>query len=279
MRLIDLYDRSLEILRRSGTGDAGVDAAVLFKHFLGVSRRDLFPDRDARLTWKQTRAIRKAVSERARSKPVAYIVGYKDFYRDRIAVGPGTLIPRADTEHLVYAAEAESRPFANVLEIGAGSGAVSIALARLFPGAQVTGFDIDVSAAEANASRLGVPNVRFSKLDIFSVPDGTVLPCRYDLIVSNPPYLSKEDMRNLPKEVKMYEPWSALFGGYDGLDFYRKISALAGGFLTPGGVLIFEVDYKWERVERIVGEAGLVFTGIKKDYNNLERVLIAKNNE
>ncbi len=276
MKLIDAYYRSVHALRRHGIDTPEYDAAVLIHHILGVPRHAFYSNRDRRICLREAYAIRRAVRQRSKHKPVAYITGYRDFYRDRIRVSPGTLIPRSDTEHLIYAVENLGRTFDNVLEVGTGTGAVSISLARVFPEAQITGFDIDIATAQENVRSLGITNVALSRTDIFSVPDGFEPERKYDLIVSNPPYLSDEDMAKLPDEVRLYEPRTALYGGADGLDFYRKIIALSGTLLADDGYVVFEVDYKWKEVLSLAEAGGFGFNKIERDYGQLERVLIIK---
>ena len=155
-------------------------------------------------------------------------------------VAPGVLIPRQDTEILCGEALSRLRPGMRVLDIGTGSGALAVSLARL-GGAQVTAVDVSdaaLSIARENARKNGV-DVRFVKSDCFEALAGE----RFDMIVSNPPYIDAQEMAELMPEVQR-EPELALFGGPDGLDFYRRIAAQAPAHLTCGGWLLFEIGWK-----------------------------------
>lgn len=163
---------------------------------------------------------RFATGARAR-EPLQYILGETEFMGLTFHVEPGVLIPRADTEILVEKALKVMPPNARVLDIGTGSGAIAVSLARLGQAARVTAVDVSDKALEIarkNAENNGA-DVEFVKSDCFSALQGR----KYDMIVSNPPYISDEEMQTLMPEVRQ-EPELALFGGGDGLDFYRRIS-------------------------------------------------------
>jgi release factor glutamine methyltransferase len=271
-----VYERCREILSFYNIDEPENEAAVLLSHFLSIPRHEVLSQKDLPVKPHIARKVYRAAWQRTACKPLAYILGYKDFYEDRILVRPGALIPRADTEHLVTAAKDLSIKFGSILEIGAGSGAVCVALARVFPEARITGWDVDVRQARENVERLGLANVSIERVNVFKVPGSKITPV-FDLVVSNPPYLSREDMNKLPPDVKRYEPRRALYGGPDGLDFYRRICDLSKAVLAPGGYLVFETDYKWESVKQIIETKGLEFIKVIKDYRRLERVIISKN--
>ena len=173
-------------------------------------------------------------------EPLAYILGEWDFYGLTFRVDKSVLIPRADTEILVEKALKVMPPNARVLDIGTGSGAIAVSLARLGQAARVTAVDVSDKALEIarkNAENNGA-DVEFVKSDCFSALQGR----KYDMIVSNPPYISDEEMQTLMPEVRQ-EPELALFGGGDGLDFYRRISREAPEHLNEGGFLLFEIGW------------------------------------
>lgn len=271
-----VYERCRKILSFYNIENPETEAGILLSHFLSVPRHEIHSQKDLAVEPRVARKVFRAAWQRTTCKPMAYILGYKDFYKDRISVKPGALIPRADTEQILIAAGELKTPFAKALEIGAGSGAVCVALARLLPQAEITGWDIVTRQARENVARLGIANATIERVNVFEVPERLLAPV-FDLIVSNPPYLSREDMRKLPPDVKRFEPRRALYGGRDGLDFYRQICKLAGHLLTPNGILIFETDYKWESVRQIAETEGLEFIEVKKDFSGMERVIITKN--
>ena len=137
--------------------------------------------------------------------------------------------------------------------------------------------DLDTGAAAKNIKRLGVINITLVKSDFMTFKDGIKgrRDFLYDLIVSNPPYLSAEDMKKFGHALR-YEPARAFYGGFDGLDFYRAISSFAKIGLSKGGYIIVEIDYKWPLVLKIFREEGFFIKEIRKDYNGLERVMVVR---
>jgi len=244
---------------------------------LGLERIDIFLRKDEPLGFFRRHKIMKMIRRRLRFEPVAYILGYRYFYQDKFSVNPDVLIPRPDTEHIIYTAEKigkERGGFKRILDIGVGSGAITVSLARLFPDAAVIGIDIATETAGKNVRSLGVFNVHILYQDVMALEPspGTM----FDLIVSNPPYLSDDDMERLSPEVRDYEPYDALYGGPDGMDFYRRIAEISGGLLDEKGIILLETDYKWERAAKIFAEKGYFVQTPVKDYNQFERVLVVR---
>ena len=227
-------------LEQAGVPDADVDAAYLLASVLKEDTLAMRINGHRELTEEQRAAFGQLCDRRAAREPLQYILGETEFMGLTFHVEPGVLIPRADTEILVEKALELMRPGACVLDIGTGSGAIAISLAKLGKSARVTAVDVSDKALEIarkNAESNGV-NVEFIKSDCFSALNGR----KYDMIVSNPPYISDDEMRGLMPEVKL-EPELALFGGADGLDFYRRISREAPGYLNEGGWLLFEIGW------------------------------------
>jgi len=215
--------------------------------------------------------------------PVQYIIGHTDFCGLDIMVDKRVLIPRPETELLVEAAAKLVCGFAglrvcgcNILDLCTGSGAIAIALTKTLPDCKIVASDISEEAlalAKLNASKLGAGNnIEFVSSDLFNKIRG-----RYDIIVSNPPYIARFEFEALQKEV-LKEPRLALDGGEDGLDFYRRIAQEAPGYLNSGGYLVLETGFgQAGEITRIIDGAGsFKVTGIKKDFNNIDRVIIAK---
>ena len=213
---------------------------------------------------------------RAKHEPLQYLLGAWEFYGLHIEVGEGVLIPRADTETLVDAAVSflHHRNAPRVVDLCTGSGCIALAVRANLPSAEVTGIDISADAlryAEKNAAAL-FPDVRLCCGDVLS-PETAAAFAGLDCITCNPPYLSEADMAVLQKEVT-YEPALALFGGADGLDFYRSVTALWRHTLQSGGMLAYEVGIgQHEAVSEIMAENG--FTGIRviPDLNGTARVV------
>lgn len=227
-------------LTQASVPNADVDASYLLASVLKEDTLAMRINGHRELTEEQRAAFGQLCDRRAAREPLQYILGETEFMGLTFHVEPGVLIPRADTEILVEKALELMRPGARVLDIGTGSGAIAISLAKLGKSARVTAVDVSDKALEIarkNAESNGA-NVEFIKSDCFSALNGR----KYDMIVSNPPYISDDEMRGLMPEVKL-EPELALFGGADGLDFYRRISREAPGYLNEGGWLLFEIGW------------------------------------
>lgn len=269
----EVFDRSVRRLRERGVPDPETDARALIAARLGIERGMLSLKKKNRIGLTVRLRIARDVRRRARFEPVAYILGYKDFFQDRFLVSRGVLIPRADTEHLLYAVQNTGRDFSRIIDIGTGSGAIAVSLARLFPNASIAALDIHIRHARKNILRLNTGNVVPVKADILK--GKKLLPGRtFDLIVSNPPYLSRNDLKILGQDAARYEPFRAFYGGPDGHAFHRKIAEFARERLESGGIIVLETDQKWEKVKEIFQIAGFPRWEMIRDYNGLERVLV-----
>lgn len=222
--------------------EARLDAQLLIAHALRVDRVWLIAhDRDP-LTPRQVEVIEDLINQRANGVPVAQILGEREFYGRAFKITPAVLIPRADTELLVEAALARMHPRARILDLGVGSGCIAISLALEAPQATVVAADASLAAlavAQDNARRLGA-NVLFSHSNWFSALAGE----RFDLIVSNPPYIAADDP-HLQRGDLRFEPRDALAAGNDGLDALRHIVNGAPDHLLAGGCLL--VEHGWNQ--------------------------------
>lgn len=272
-----LYNRFRSYLEKHGIPDPDIDARYIISYHLGLKTHELFLKKDAEVPFFKRAVIEYSMRQRGFSRPSAYITGFKYFYRDKFKVGPGTLIPRADTEHIVYAAEELKPGYNNIIDIGTGSGALAVSLARIYPLSRITALDIDTGAAKWNIKRLGIKNISLCKTDFLKNLDGVKdkRTFYYDLIVSNPPYLSAADMKKHSGALR-YEPARAFYGGEDGLSFYSAISLFAASGLSRGGYIIVETDYKWPEVVKIFSLGGFSIVEVRKDYGGLERVVVAR---
>ena len=233
----------------------------------------LYPEKN--LTDSEIAELRRVIGDMASGMPMAYALKQEYFYGEKFYVDERVLIPRYDTERSVDCIKALAPKAKHILEIGTGSGCVAITLARLYPESQVHAVDISADAldvAALNAKNHGVENVCFIESDLFTQVRGT-----YDIIYSNPPYITAEEMKALDKSVADYEPERALYGGADGLDFYRKIAAEAPKYLNRGGYLVFEIGAKQrEDVEKLLREHRFSAIGCEKDFNGLDRVVYGR---
>lgn len=254
---------------------ARLDAELLVAQALGIDRVGLYLDLNRPLVDEERAAIRALVSRRRDREPVAYILGYRDFYGRRFAVDSSVLIPRPDTETLIEHALKcipEDRPF-RVLDVGTGSGAIALTLAAERPLATTTATDVSEDAlrvASKNAAALGLGDrVRFVRAQL--VDEGS----EYDLVVSNPPYVTRAQMAALEPEVRDYEPSLALEGGEDGLDVVRALLGVAAGVTHAGAQMLIEVGEGQAASALASAEQGDAWTpvGTHTDLNGIERVV------
>lgn len=268
------YAWAKEELTKAGCDSPAFDALCLFSHRFGMDRTDLAVHGADPARPEEESAFRSLVARRAEGYPLQYLLGEWEFMGLPFFVGEGVLIPRADTELLCETGLAflKGRRRPQVLELCAGSGAVAVSLAHYAPGAQVTALEkspLALSYLRRNVSRHGVP-VRVVEGDVLCEPDKTR---KYDLIVSNPPYIPAGEIDTLMKEVS-FEPRMALDGGEDGLLFYRAILNGYRQCLAGGGMLAVEIGAEQgEAVAGLFVKAGLSRVEVRQDFAGLDRVV------
>ena len=277
---LDIFNKSVEYLKKNGVPSALVDTEYIFSEALKVSRNTLKYSMSREIKEEDKNKIREMLMLRAKNrKPLQYILGEWEFYGLPFKVRENVLIPRPDTEILVEQCIQLMREIEepNILDIGSGSGAISIAIANELKSSLVTGVDINEDAIKlANENKIlnKIENVNFIESNLFENLDKDF---KYDLIVSNPPYISKEEYETLMPEVKNYEPQNALTDLGDGLYFYREISKLAGEYLKDAGYLAYEIGYNQAKdVTKILQDNNFDVLSIIKDYGGNDRVIIAK---
>ena len=233
-----------------GSDTPRLDAELLLAHVLGKPRSYLFTWPDQPVAEAEAARFSALLARRRSGEPVAYLLGEQGFWTLDLQVSPDTLIPRPDTERLVeLALELGPSRSAAVLDLGTGTGAIALALASERPDWQLTGSDRmpgAVALAEQNRARLGLANVRFLQSDWFAALGAA----RYDLIVSNPPYIAADDPHLTQGDVR-FEPASALVSGADGLDDIRHLVETAPSHLQPGGWLLLE--HGWQQAAAVRG--------------------------
>jgi release factor glutamine methyltransferase len=251
-----------------------LDAELLLARAIDVARSYLFAHPDDELDQAAAKRFRQAIEKRADGMPLAYITGEKEFWSMSLVVSPDTLIPRPDTEVLVeqVLSRIPRKAARRVLDLGTGSGAVALAIARERPLCDVVATDASAAAlriAAINAQRLGIPNVEFLAGDWFA-PLGRR---RFDIIASNPPYVEAGDGH---LDDLRYEPADALIAGADGLDAIRIIAAQAAAFLVPGGCLLIEHgERQADAVEELLLASGWRDVRNTRDLAGRPRVTIA----
>ncbi len=263
-------------LAAAGIEDARREARLLLAEATGWEAAAIIAYPERPLSADQSRRLTKLVRRRAGREPLSRILGWREFWSLRFALGPDTLDPRPDSETLVGAAlELVDRNKAlSVLDLGTGTGCLLLAFLSEAPNAQGLGVDLSNGAlaiAEANARSLGlVGRARFRQGDWSGGLDR-----RFDLILCNPPYIPVGDIDGLAPEVAKFDPVLALAGGPDGLDAYRRLSDELPRLLLPGGLAILEIgDGQEASAAAILAGSGLVFRGCRRDLAGIARCLI-----
>ncbi|MDI6739323.1 MAG: peptide chain release factor N(5)-glutamine methyltransferase [Candidatus Edwardsbacteria bacterium] len=241
MTIGQLLQTSSTRLKTAGIESAPFEAQFLLAHVLKHDRVWLTVNRDRAVSARDRKRFARFVRKRSSRKPLQYVLGETEFYGFKIFVNRHALIPRPETEILVEQVMKHWKPqYRSILDIGTGSGAIAVALAKNLPNARIVGTDLSartMTVAKKNIEfhRLG-KRAALVKADLFP-PART----KFDCIVSNPPYIPSSELAALQPEVSKYEPWKALDGGKDGLEFYRRIITRSRSRLNKGGMIALEV--------------------------------------
>ena len=279
--IMKILNWTKQYFEAKGVENPRLDAEVLLCAVLKCQRITLYVDFERPLSEEELATYREYVRRRGNFEPLAYILGERAFMRNTFKVNKATLVPRPETELLVeslvrIAPMLEREGDVKILDIGTGSGAIIVSLLDYLPNAKGVGVDISVDAlivAKENSEKIGVTGrIGFVRSDVFSkLP----LEKKFDIIVSNPPYIPAGDIAGLDKDVQQ-EPRGALDGGADGLDFYRRITAEAMDHMAEEGVLAFEIGIgQAAAVQQLCLDAGFVKTAVRKDYAGIERMVFA----
>jgi release factor glutamine methyltransferase len=272
-------------MRNAGIDDHALNAKYLAAHVLGVwSLSDVRPLMEDTISNEQLEGYKALVDRRIANEPLQYIIGETEFYGLRLKCTPAALIPRPETEILVESAIEQARTLLDkrdhldVLDIGTGTGAIALALSHSIPAAHVIAIDASAEAialAEENKAKLADAGTRFIQMDAMS--DDMRSLGQFDLILSNPPYVSTNEYELLPADVRGHEPRMALTDEADGLIFYKRIAELARTMLRGDGCVIVELSYDGViTVSRIFEEHGFTHISAIKDFSGIDRILVAK---
>jgi release factor glutamine methyltransferase len=262
------------------SADGAMEARLLLQQVLGVNRAWLIAHANDALQTNRDGEFQALLARRLAGEPIAYLIQQREFYGLTLRVSPATLIPRPDSETLVDAAlekipHPSTKPI-TVLDLGTGSGAIALAIAHNRPQASVLAVDASDAAlavAQDNASELKLSNVQFALSDWYA----NLAEQRFDLIVSNPPYIAKNDPHLSQGDLR-FEPLSALTSGQDGLDDIRQITEQGLIHLMPQGWLMLEHGYDHGvAVRELMAQAGLVEIATRQDLGGNDRVTLGKN--
>lgn len=279
-----------KVLNMADVADAKIDAWLLLEMVCKIDRSFYYLHMEDEVAEEQLSEYEIALRKRAEHVPLQYIVGEAEFMGLKFKVNSNVLIPRQDTETLVEEALKHlgdvEKP--EILDMCTGSGCILLSLLLERQDACGTGVDVSPEALEVakkNASILKVENrADFVESDLFSAPyfceKGGKDSGKYDILISNPPYIATEEIETLMEEVRLHDPRKALDGMEDGLYFYRKITAEAGRYLKPGGWLLYEIGCtQGEAVSTMMKAAGFTGVQIVKDLPGLDRVVLGQKQE
>lgn len=269
-----LYEWGMGKLQKAGIEEAALDARLLLEECCGTDRNHLLVHGSDSVTIKQQEHYENWIEKRSSHIPLQHILGYQEFMGLRFRVDGSVLIPRQDTETLVEEVLRSLHDGMSILDMCTGSGCILLSLLKYSNGCKGVGCDISEKAIErarSNAEDLGL-EAEFLQSDLFENVSG-----KYEIIVSNPPYIPTGDIPGLMEEVKNHDPVTALDGGEDGLFFYRKIIPSAKEYLHPGGMLFLEIG--WEQaadVKRLMKQADFKDILVCEDFTGRDRVVLGR---
>lgn len=254
LNVIKAMREAQEQLNKAGIASPQLEAGMLMGHLLNCPRERLYMDRDRVLTPEDTLSYFSLVDKRVRGVPIHYIIGHREFMGLDFYVEEGVLIPRPDTEvlveHIIEHIKDRGIRTPRIIDLGTGSGAIAISLAKYIEDSLVTAVDIDSCAlrvTQKNALAHGLEDridlIRADIFTLFEEWEEEWQESKFDVMVSNPPYIPTSDIEGLESQVRDYEPRRALDGGEDGLDFYRALARLGPRILKREGLWAVEVGY------------------------------------
>ena len=271
MNYTEAFLMGMQKLKEAEIGEAQLDARLLLEEVCGTDHNTLLCHGDREVSEAEEEQYRKALEQRAVHVPLQHLLGYQDFMGLRFQVNEHVLIPRQDTEILVEEAMRYLHDGMRILDLCTGSGCILLSLLHYSNDCEGTGVDISKEAlqvAALNAELLGI-KADFLKSDLYEKVTG-----KFDLLVSNPPYIERKVIPTLMEEVREYDPYIALDGGEDGLDFYRRIIGGAQDYLKRGGQILMEIGSgQAKAVSELRREAGFKEIDVCRDFAGLDRVV------
>lgn len=278
-----LLDWTSQHFAKSDPDQPRLRAEILLAEAIGCARIDLYTRFDTEPAPESLSRFRDWVKRHARGEPVAYLVGYREFFSLRFEVTPDVLIPRPETEHVVLraieAAKAIGRRPLQVADVGTGSGCLAITLAKQIPDSRIAATDICATAlaiAARNVQRHGVQEqVTLHQGDLL---DAVPVPGQFDVVVSNPPYIGTDEQATVAESVRRYEPQVALFAGNDGMAVIRRLLDQMRTRLSAGGLCIVEISPLIADAcrQEVDTRPFLEWVGYERDFAGLQRVLVAR---
>ena len=276
MILENTINKASKILKKHNITSHALDAEVILSDIIGVSREFLLVNNNLSVSKKVIKKYKSAINRRINREPVAYIIGKKEFWSQNFAVNNSTLVPRPETEILIYKIiNFFKNKKINILDIGTGSGCILLSILKELSLSQ--GIGIDISAKAIQTAKLNSKNLHLSHRSKFKVFDLNKFNIgKYDLIVSNPPYIPSKNIKKLSKDITNHEPLIALNGGKDGLDLIKKVIYKSYVLLKTNGILAIEIGHQqYKKVSDILKECKFVEFSKEYDYKQNVRCIIS----
>jgi len=276
MNLENIVRKASQILKNHDIYSHELDAQIILSDIMGIKREFLITNSEINVSKKIIEKYDIAIRRRIKREPVAYITGKKEFWSENFTVNHSTLIPRPETELLIYKViDFLKNKRINILDIGTGTGCILLSILKELNFSRGTG--IDISSKAIKTAKINSKNLNLfsrSKFKVFDLNKYNV--GKYDLIVSNPPYIPSRDIKNLSKDIINYEPLVAFDGGIDGLDLIKKVIYKSNHLLKRKGLLALEVGYnQYQRVSNILRYHGYREMSKECDYNDNVRCIIS----
>jgi len=280
--VLEAIRKSADFLGKKNVESPRLQVELLLAHLLKMPRMKLYLNFERALSPAEINSLRELVKRRGRREPLQHITGATSFCGYEIVVNRHALVPRPETELLAelgwqFLSTFNPQP-STALDFGTGTGCITIALAAKCPNAKIIATDISADAL-ALAREIAAKNNLAGRIEFLHGDGFAALPAgsKFDLIISNPPYVPSAEIETLQPEVRDFDPRMALDGGADGLDFYRKLAAEAKPFLKPDGKIMLEFgDGQAAAIRKIFENEKWIVEAIKDDYSQRERILIAR---
>tara|TARA_A100001011_G_scaffold384408_1_gene456985 strand:+ start:1180 stop:2031 length:852 start_codon:yes stop_codon:yes gene_type:complete len=279
MNLENAINNGTKILEKNSIKSAKLDSEILMSKVINKERKFIVLNQNKYLKKNFYNCFKDLIDQRSKGKPIAHLIGKKDFWNFEFKVNKDVLVPRPDTELIIEEVlkRTKNKSKLKLLDIGVGSGCILLSILNEKKDFYGIGIDLSkkcIELSKINAFNLGISNkVKFFKTDVDNFNYG-----KYDLVVSNPPYINQIDLKNLDKEVN-FEPKLSLDGGLDGLSVIRKVINKASELIKINGMLILEIGFNQkERVKKILRNKGFYINKVLKDYANNDRCIVSTKN-